>query len=160
MERINRICGHPLWKESLQKIQEWERNRIFCRHTIEHFLDVARIAYIENLEKNLHFSKEIIYAAAMLHDIGRHLQYMQGIPHEQGSAMIAEKILEECGFEEAEQEEILTAIRSHREQETAYGDDLAGMLYRADKKSRNCIFCAAAQECYWSMEKKNLVITV
>ncbi len=160
MERVNQICTHPLWKDSLQKIQELEQDRIFCRHTIEHFLDVARIAYIENLERNLHFSKEIIYAAALLHDIGRHLQYTQGIPHEEGSFQIAEEILIECGFEKEEQEQILSAIRSHRRKETRFADDLKGILYRADKKSRNCAFCAAFQECNWDREKKNFVITV
>ena len=143
MERVNRICSHPLWKGSLKKIQELEQDRIFCRHTIEHFLDVARIAYIENLEKGLHLSKETIYAVALLHDIGRHLEYTQGIPHEEGSFQIAEEILKVCGFEKEEQEEILSAIQAHRRQETGFADNLAGILYRADKKSRNCAFCPA-----------------
>lgn len=160
MERVNRICSHPLWKDSLKKIQELEQDRIFCRHTIDHFLDVARIAYIENLEKSLHLSKETIYAAALLHDIGRHLEYTQGIPHEEGSFQIAEEILKECGFEKEEQEEILLAIQGHRRLETGFADNLAGILYWADKKSRNCAFCAAFQECNWDREKKNLVITV
>ncbi len=160
MERVNQICSHPLWKDSLKKIQELEQDRIFCRHTIEHFLDVARIAYIETLEKDLHLSKEIIYAAALLHDIGRHLEYTQGIPHEEGSFQIAEAILKECGFEKEEQEKILSAIQAHRMQETGFADNLAGILYRADKKSRNCAFCAAFQECNWDREKKNLIITV
>lgn len=160
MEKVNKICSHPLFLSSLAKIQELEKERIFCRHNAEHFLDVARIAYIENLEKNLHISKEKIYAAAMLHDIGRHLQYLQGIPHERGSAMIAEEILKDCGFEKEEQEEIRSAIMGHRTPETRVPDNLAGLLYRADKKSRICAFCSACQECNWSTEKKNLVITV
>lgn len=160
MERVNRICSHPLWKESLKKIQELEQKRIFCRHTMEHFLDVARIAYIETLEKDLHISKEVIYGAALLHDIGRHLEYTQDIPHEQGSLQIAEEILKECGFEKEEQKEILSAIQGHRRQETRFANDLAGIIYRADKKSRNCAFCAAFQECNWEREKKNLIITV
>lgn len=160
MEKVNKICNHPVWKHSLAKIQELEKERIFCRHDTGHFLDVARIAYIESLEKNLHISKEKIYAAAMLHDIGRHLQYLQQIPHDQGSAVIAEKILKDCGFEEEEQEEILSAILMHRTPETRFSDNLAGLIYRADKKSRMCVFCSACQECNWSTEKKNLVITV
>lgn len=160
MERVNKICSHPLWKDSLKKIRELEQNRVFCCHTMEHFLDVARIAYIENLEKNLHLSKELIYGAALLHDIGRHLEYTQGIPHEQGSVQIAEEILKDCSFEKEEQEEILSAIQAHRIQETGFSNDLAGIVYRADKKSRNCAFCHALQECNWDREKKNLVITV
>ena len=40
-----------------------------------HLLDVARLAWIFNLEANQEISKERIYAAALLHDIGRHIQY-------------------------------------------------------------------------------------
>ena len=77
----------------MEQIRVLEQDRIFCRHDTTHFLDVARIAYIENLENGLGLAKEEIYAAALLHDIGRHLQYTRGIPHEQASAMEAEGIL-------------------------------------------------------------------
>lgn len=160
MERVNKICSHPLWKESAAKIQELEQDRVFCRHTIAHFQDVARIAYIENLEQQAGLSKELIYAAAMLHDIGRHLQYLKGIPHDEGSAMLAEKILKDCEFDKLEQEEILSAIRQHRTAETKMKKDLAGMIYRADKKSRSCLFCDVCKECNWSEEKKNLELLV
>ena len=74
---------------------------------------MARIAYIENLENGLGLAKEEIYAAALLHDIGRHLQYTKGIPHEQASAMEAEGILKDCGFAKEERERILGAILQH-----------------------------------------------
>lgn len=160
MEKVNKICCHPIWKSSLEKVQKLEKERIFCRHNIEHFLDVARIAYIENLEKGLQLSKEMIYGAAMLHDIGRHLEYQQGISHDKGSAMLAEEILTDCGFDDKERSEILSAILMHRTPETGSMDNLAGIIYRADKKSRMCAFCAACQECNWSEEKKNLKVTV
>ena len=99
MERVNRICSHPLWQESLEKIEVLEKERIFCGHNMAHFMDVARIAYIENLERGLGISKETIYGAALLHDIGRHLQYLEGIPHEEGSGALAEGILEDRGFQ-------------------------------------------------------------
>ena len=107
MVRINRICAHPRWNESVKKIHALERDRIFCKHDIAHFLDVARIAYIEDLENGLGIPKEEIYAAALLHDIGRHLQYTQGVPHEQASAMEAEGILKDCGFSEEEQKRFM-----------------------------------------------------
>ena len=53
MVRINRICAHPRWNESVKKIHALERDRIFYKHDIAHFLDVARIAYIEDLENGL-----------------------------------------------------------------------------------------------------------
>ena len=52
MERINKISEHPLWKLHMTQLKEAEKDRIFCKHGIEHLLDVARIAYIENLEQN------------------------------------------------------------------------------------------------------------
>ena len=160
MVRINRICAHPRWNESVKKIHALERDRIFCKHDIAHFLDVARIAYIEDLENGLGIPKEEIYAAALLYDIGRHLQYTQGVPHEQASAMEAEGILKDCGFSEEEQKTILNAILQHRTQNMEQaGSDLAGLIYRADKASRACLFCAACRECNWSKDRKNLTLT-
>ena len=158
MERIDRICRHPLWRESVEAIRVLERDRVFCKHDTAHFLDVARLAHIENLERSLGISAEQIYAAALLHDIGRHLQYREGVPHDRASAMLAETILQDCGFSEAEQTDILAAILRHRTAETASGDDLAGLLYRADKASRACLFCAACADCNWSEDRKNMTI--
>lgn len=160
MQRVNSICSHPLWKSCVSKILDLERERIFCCHDTSHFLDVARIAWIENLEKRLAISREMIYAAAMLHDIGRHLQYMQGVPHDEGSVSIASDILKDSGFDEKEQAEILSAIRMHRNPDAASRDDLAGIIYRADKKSRICAFCSASDKCNWPESKKNMKITV
>lgn len=160
MQRVNSICSHPLWKSCVSKIRDLERERIFCCHGTSHFLDVARIAWIENLEKGLSISREMIYAAAMLHDIGRHLQYMQGVPHDEGSASIASDILKDSGFDEKEQAGILSAIRMHRNPDAASRDDLAGIIYRADKKSRICAFCSASDKCNWPESKKNMKITV
>ncbi len=172
MERVNQICKHPLWVESVKKIQALEQQRIFCRHNIPHCLDVARLSWIENLEQGLGISKELIYAAAMLHDIGRHLQYTEQIPHDKGSAMLAEEILKDCGFTQEEQEQILSAILQHRTKDTETKNSLAGLtgvkallhalelLYRSDKKSRACLFCDAQKDCNWSSEKKNLILTV
>ena len=156
MEQVNRICRHPLWRESMEQIRELEQDRIFCRHDIAHCLDVARLAYLENLEKHLGLEQGLIYAAALLHDIGRHLQYLEGLPHEQGSAELARSILTDCGYSPAEQEEIVSAILQHRLPETGSQNDLAGLLFRADKASRRCMFCGAAEACNWSQEKKNM----
>ena len=50
MERINRILINDLYREYLQKNNEAETGRPFCRHDLGHFLDVARIAMILDLE--------------------------------------------------------------------------------------------------------------
>ncbi|HIX30363.1 MAG TPA: HD domain-containing protein [Candidatus Blautia stercoravium] len=160
MDRVNKICSHQLWQKAAAEIKELEKDRIFCGHDVAHFLDVARLAYIENLEKGLGFDRELIYGAALLHDIGRGLEYTQNIPHDQGSRLLAGKILPDCGYTKEEQSAILKAISSHRTADTVTRDDLAGLLYRADKKSRACLFCQVQAECKWSTEKKNLTIEV
>ena len=104
-------------------------------------LDVARLAWIFNLEANQEISKERIYAAALLHDIGRHIQYENGTPHQIAGLPIAEQILTDCGFYPEEMKEILYAIENHRNKEMLKRDDLAGILYRADKMSRCCFGC-------------------
>ena len=54
--RISLIWRHPLYQKHCEKIQELEKDRIFCRHTPEHFLDVARLMYIYSLENKLNLS--------------------------------------------------------------------------------------------------------
>ena len=75
MDRVNAVICHPLYLEYYHRLERAEKERIFCRHQMSHLLDVARIAYIRNLEKGYGFRKDVIYAAAVLHDIGKALQY-------------------------------------------------------------------------------------
>ncbi len=147
MERVNRIVSHVKYQAYLKEIEELEQERIFCRHQMGHFLSVARIAMLMKEEEGLFVDKELIYAAALLHDIGRGVQYQTGEPHEQASAKIAPEILSECFFQEAEISEILQAIIGHRDPESARNTDLSGLLYRADKLSRECFCCKAKDEC-------------
>ena len=158
MDRLNAIVSHPLWQENMRQIRRLEQTRIFCGHDISHLMDVARLAYIENLEQNLGVPREQIYAAALLHDIGRAMQYTQGIPHHVGGARLAEEILRDCGFGEGERQQIICAISGHRDQQSGKAPALTGLLYRADKASRLCLFCGAQEQCNWSQEKKNLAI--
>lgn len=156
MDRVNQIWKHPLYQTELHKLQLLEADREFCRHTPEHFLDVARLAYIRALEENYPVSKELIYCTALLHDIGRARQYEDGTPHDEAGAIIAGQILKELGFPPEEMEAIVSAIRGHRAEtnQTILGQ----LIYRADKKSRNCFSCKAEPECYWSSAKKNMTI--
>ena len=73
---------------------------------------------------------------------------MAGVP-------IAEKILKDCGFEETERTEMLTAIARSSETKTAAAEkNLNGLIYRADKLSRSCFACPVEKECDWIAEKK------
>lgn len=156
MDRVNQIWSHPLYQEELEKIQLLEKDREFCRHTPEHFLDVARIAYIEALEQAYPVSKEMIYCTALLHDIGRAREYENGTPHDKAGALIAEQILLELAFSGDEITAIVSAIRGHRSRDDQ--SVLGKLIYTADKRSRNCFSCKAEPECYWSLQKKNMRI--
>lgn len=158
MERVNQILRHSLWRETMEQLGLLEQDRIFCRHDLSHLLDVARIACLENWESGLGIPKELIYAGALLHDLGRAAQYREGTPHHQASAQLAQEILPACGFSPAETAQILSAIRSHREDGTGEDRSLSGLLYRADKASRMCMFCGAREGCNWSDEKKNFLL--
>lgn len=160
MDRVNRILENDVFREHLKKNKEAEEKRIFCRHDMTHFLDVARIGMILNLRENQQIPEDLLYAAALLHDIGRHEQYEKGTPHEKASAETAPFILRDCGFTEEETEEIVQAILWHRSTGTAEAVGLAGILYRADKASRACFACEARDACNWSEEKKNLRLKV
>jgi len=158
MKRVNKILKSRKYLAHIDKIKAAEEGRIFCCHNMMHFLDVARIAALINEEEQLDIDRELIYAAALLHDIGRHVQYADGTPHEQASAQLAPELLQETGFDVREQAEILRAIIEHRNAEIAGEKSLAGIIYRADKASRACFACEAEKLCDWKKEKKNLEI--
>lgn len=154
-ERVSKILENSLYKEYIRLNEEAEEGRIFCRHDMAHFLDVARIAQILNMKEQQQVEEEFIYAAALLHDIGRHVQYKDGTPHEEASAELAPSILADCGFTDRETSVILRAVAGHRNELSASAPGLEGLLYRADKMSRNCFICKAEKECDWESSKKN-----
>lgn len=156
MERVNKILTNSLYQSYLEKNNQAEAQRSFCRHNTAHFLDVARIALILNVQESYGQEQEIIYAAALLHDIGRWMQYEDGTPHEKAGGMLAPEILKSCGFTMEESERIVKAIDSHRREEVKEEKNLSGLLYRADKLSRACFACKMEKECDWKNKKKNL----
>ncbi len=159
MDRINLIINNQKYLNHLKKNRKHEKKRIYCKHNLQHFLDVARIAYIYNLESGLNIEKDLIYATALLHDIGKWQQYESKIPHCSASALLSQEILEECGFVPEEIEKITSAILTHR----SYPDseaELNLLIYRADKQSRRCFACKAYNNCDWPDEKKNKGINI
>lgn len=156
MENINIILNNKEYKQALEKLSEYEKNREFCNHTIEHFIDVSRIAYIMVLEEKLSVSKEVIYAIGLLHDIGRVKQYEEGIHHDIASVEMSKEILKETSFTDEEINIILNGIANHRKESDNKVEEI---IYKADKLSRQCFNCKAEKECYWSSEKKNFKIT-
>ena len=53
MSRLNAVWNHPLYQKYYRENEKIEHDREFCCHQITHLLDVARIAYIKNLEAGL-----------------------------------------------------------------------------------------------------------
>lgn len=117
MERFQKIVCHETYKQTYEKLQELEKDREFCGHDMEHFLSVARISYLMVLEKNLDIPKDIIYATAFLHDMGRADQYEKGISHDEAGAILAEEILKDCGYTAAERKIMVDTILNHRDVE-------------------------------------------
>lgn len=161
MERVQQILAHPFYRECLSAIATYEKDRAFCGHDMVHFLNVARIAMILNLKENKKpIKKDVVYAAALLHDMGRHIQYECGRDHAEASAELAPKVLADCGYSMKETERIVEAIANHRNKDVKKGSDLKGILYRADKASRACYSCPVETECNWKQSKKNMTLEI
>ncbi|MGB4503400.1 MAG: HD domain-containing protein [Syntrophaceticus sp.] len=172
MERIDAIVRDPLFQECLNKNKKAEKGREFCKHDLQHFIDVARITYILVLESSrfsnliednrlssAQAAKEVVYAAGILHDIGRWHQYETGEDHSIIGAELAEEVLKRANFTQQEIRVIVRAIREHRSQRE--GMSLLGeLLHRADNLSRACHECSAKERCYKfsSMETGELVL--
>ena len=163
MPRLNAVWNHPLYQKYYRENEKIEHDREFCCHQITHLLDVARIAYIKNLEAGLGIDKELIYTAAILHDIGKALQYTDKIPHEIAGEKIAGEILdtlsENDAFSETERAWILEAVRGHRRKCNGMSE-VARLFYECDKRSRNCFACPVKEQCNWSEEEKNMEIKI
>jgi len=150
MDRINKIIFNQDYLFYLQKNEAEEESRTFCTHHFEHLLTVARLTYLLLLEEGFPFiTREMAYAAGLLHDIGRWHQYRANTDHAEYSAELAKPILDEAGFSEAESRLILKAIERHR---IPYCHDphrvpLNRALKKADSLSRLCFRCNVREEC-------------
>lgn len=157
MDRINGILHNEQYISLINRIEMQEKSRIYCKHDLEHLLDVARIGMIIASEEHVTVEKDIIYAAALMHDIGR-ADLSCDIPHQHNSIKYAKNILSECGFNKSEIDNICNAIESHNSNEnSSFG--LSYVLYKADKLSRNCFCCKARSTCYWPEDVKNKGVT-
>lgn len=149
LSRVNKLIDHPLYENYMQKITEAETQRAYCKHGFDHSLAVARIAHAYLLEQGEpSVSKEVIYAAALLHDIGRWVEYETGEDHAQASAALARPILDEGGFKPDEIKIIETGIREHRAHAGENLSVLGRALALADDWARDCRGCEAKKDCY------------
>lgn len=158
MDRIDKLLASEEYRSELEKTVCAEKDRIYCLHGLEHLTDVARIAYIISLEERLNIKKDIIYAAALLHDIGRGRQYKDGTPHQKAAIELAKKLLPECGYNDNEISKISDAIDTHRHGETK--NLLGSVLQKADNMSRLCFNCKARDSCKWAADEMNMTIKI
>ncbi len=158
MNNIEQIIANPIYRECLEKNNGAEENRMFCNHHFEHLLATARLTYILILEEKAPFiTREMAYAAGLLHDIGRWLEYQSGADHAKKSAELAETILSETGFSEAECSLIQKAIAQHRIKSDCreHRSPLSAALGRADSLSRTCFRCDVWEQCSKFEEQPN-----
>lgn len=159
LPRINRLIEDPLYKNYLLKIAKAEKKRKYCKHGFDHGLTVARIAYAYLLEQGeTSLGKEVIYVAALLHDIGRWVEYETGEEHAQASAVLAQPLLEEYGFDTGEIKVITKAIVEHSEHNSTYLSVLGGSLALADNWARDCRGCMAKDGCYKFSEQMKQIV--
>lgn len=163
MPRVDAIWRSPLYREAYRRVSELERDRPFCLHQAGHLLDVARIMWALDLERGLGIGREVVYATALLHDIGKAAQYEGTGEHEEVGAELASRILaglpDGASFTDEEAGRIVSAIRGHRRPRDG-AEPLEALLYQADKASRPCFACAARDGCSWPVWKMNLSIRV
>ncbi len=156
MEKYEKIIHNEEYKRCIDEIEEYEKNRQFGHHDMSHFLDVARVGMILNLTEDYKVPKTLLYAAALLHDVGRAVQYKDGTDHDIASVEISTRILETTDYTPDEKAAILKAIGDHRTPDVKETKTLSGLLYRADKLCRPCFWCMAEKECNWKSDKKNM----
>jgi uncharacterized protein len=148
------------FQQCMERNTAKEVERKFCKHNIQHMIDVARITYILVLEHgdfrdfirehrliSRQAAKEVIYASGMLHDIGRWREYETGEDHAAVGADYAREVLARNDFSPTEIKIITVAIREHR----VAGENMSFLgerLYRADNLARACSQCDVRHLCY------------
>lgn len=157
MKNTDIVLNHKIFNEKINKIENDEKTRVFCKHDFSHLMDVARICYIINLEENLDIDKDLIYVTALLHDLGRADEVDTGINHSILSQEIAKEILKDLNFDDISKQRIINAIKNHRTKEKN-DDRFIEIFYKADKLSRMCFRCPARSICNWPEEKKNKTV--
>ncbi|MEE0511138.1 MAG: HD domain-containing protein [Peptococcaceae bacterium] len=158
MKIVGCLLHHDGFIQAINTIENREQTRRFCRHGLDHALDVARISWILVLENHRSFDKETVYLAALLHDIGRS---QNDDDHDRASARLAKEWLSDCGAPQNTIDNICAAISAHRQRNAEIDPataNLGELLALADKRSRACFRCAAAADCYWPENLKNATI--
>lgn len=162
MDTVTQVLEHPQYKACCETITDYEADRTYCRHDMEHFLRVGQIAILLAKENGLSIDAEEIMLAALFHDLGRALQYQNGISHAESSAILAEEILLSIGYDPAKTDRICAAVKCHSKRQDVkirYAKcgsqkTLEDLLSFADHFSRECFACLASDTCKWKAEER------
>lgn len=150
MHRVRIILQDKDYRRYLDLNAKAEQQRIYCKHDYYHAVYVARLTYLLAMDKDFEKAvslKPLIYAAGVLHDIGRWVEYDTGEDHALVSARLAGPILQQAGFSSEEIKSIVIAVSEHRRSDAS---GLGALLAEADDLSRECHRCAAVETCYKS----------
>jgi len=159
LKRVELLLKDSLYSEYIKNNTNRESGIKYCQHGLPHHIDVARIAYILVLERNdLNYfvkesglsgklaAKETIYAAGLLHDIGKWKEIQEGIDHAAYGSRLAREILPRVFFNANETDMICRAIYEHRNisKDMSF---LGERIHRADNLSRVCSQCEDRAGC-------------
>lgn len=159
MKYVERLMLSQTFLDIRKQLDKQEQTRAFCKHGLDHSLDVARIAQLMNLEFGFLQDKEEIYLSALLHDLGRVEEYERGIQHQKAGYEIARKLLGEIQYPLHLWEPVLQRVLEHRHLNICNEEITAdNFFWFADKRSRNCFVCQQSQDCNWKTEKKTKTI--
>lgn len=156
------MLNTQLYQSKLQKLCQYEEDRRYCRHDLEHFREVGRIAGIVARNNKLDFSQDLIDTCALLHDMGRVEQYESGISHDKASVAFAREILFYLKCDEPYIQTVCEAIAGHSNRYCA-GErykkaeelrSLGEIISYGDQFSRKCYVCQAASRCKWTKAEK------
>ncbi len=115
------------------------------------------------------FARDVVYATALLHDMGRVAQYETGEPHHAAGQRYARELLGALAgpahFTASEIDAVACAVGAHRSGgvRTAAAPavaTLADLLRASDKAARACWSCPARATCCWPPEKMNETLRV
>lgn len=115
------------------------------------------------------FARDVVYATALLHDMGRVAQYETGEPHHAAGQRYARELLGTLAgpvrFTASEIDAIACAVGAHRSGGVRAAASpavatLADLLRASDKAARACWSCPARATCCWQPEKMNETLRV
>ncbi|MCW2277068.1 HD domain-containing protein [Heliophilum fasciatum] len=141
------VCGLPAKKPPLESYEAW--------------VDALQVGTAKEPKPaaELKYVKEIVYAAALLHDMGKWRQYATGEDHALVGGQLCQGVLADCGFTSAEIAVIAAAIEEHRHKGKRLSTRFLGrILALADFYSRRCFDCPSMEGCKWADRKAGQLI--